>query len=188
MKNNNTVQNFYILTGGPGAGKTTLLNRLDDIGFTTVPEEGRRIIKEQQSSNGEGLPWLNKKLFAELMFDASVKTFQKMNSIAGAGPVFFDRGIVDTIGYLKLEKIPVPKEMEIAARKMNYNGNVFILPPWKEIYENDPERKQTLEVAQYTFECMDKTYREFGYHLIEVPKVTVEKRIRFILDTVKNIS
>ncbi|AZA93575.1 Uncharacterised protein [Chryseobacterium nakagawai] len=186
--NNNTAQNFYIITGGPGAGKTTLLNRLHHIGFITVPEEGRRIIKEQEISNGKGLPWLDKKLFAELMFEASVKAYEKMRSISLSDPVFFDRGIVDTIGYLKLEKIAVPKEMEIAACKMNYNVNVFILPPWKEIYENDPERKQTLEVAEHTFECMNETYREYGYHVIEVPKVTVEQRISFILETVKNIS
>ncbi|MDM1555178.1 AAA family ATPase [Chryseobacterium indologenes] len=185
MENNNIAQNFYIITGGPGAGKTTLLNGLDDMGFITVPEEGRRIIKEQENSNGKGLPWVNKFFFAELMFDASVKTYQKMSKISGGEPVFFDRGILDTIGYLKLENIPVPQEMEITARKMNYNRNVFILPPWKEIYENDPERKQTLEVAERTFEWMYTTYREYGCHLIEVPKSTVEERIRFILDTLK---
>ncbi|RXM53246.1 MULTISPECIES: AAA family ATPase [unclassified Chryseobacterium] len=185
MKKNNTFQKLYILTGGPGAGKTTLLEELHDVGFTTVPEEGRRIIKEQLDSNGNGLPWMNKELFAGLMFDASVETYQKMIQISGADPVFFDRGILDTIGYLKLEKIPVPKEMEITAREMMYNKNVFILPPWKEIYENDPERKQTLEVAERTFECMYETYREYGYHLIEVPKVTVEQRIKFILTTVE---
>lgn len=185
MKKNNTFQKLYILTGGPGAGKTTLLEGLSDIGFTTVPEEGRRIIKEQLDSNGNGLPWTDKELFANLMFNASVKTYQNMQQMAFNDPVFFDRGILDTIGYLKLEKIPVPKEMEITAREMMYNKNVFILPPWKEIYENDPERKQTLEVAERTFECMYETYREYGYHLIEVPKVTVEQRIKFILTTVE---
>lgn len=51
---------LYIITGGPGAGKTTLLNELESIGYRTVPEEGRRIIKEQILVNGEGLPWMNK--------------------------------------------------------------------------------------------------------------------------------
>ncbi|WP_347218280.1 AAA family ATPase [Chryseobacterium sp.] len=182
MKNNNTDQKSYVFTGGPGAGKTTLLEGLFNLGFSTVPEEGRRIIKEQQRCNGDGLPWINKKLFAELMFDASVETYQKMNSISSVNPVFFDRGILDTIGYLRLENIPVPAEMEIVARKMEYNRNVFILPPWKEIYENDPERKQTLEVAERTFECMYEIYSEYGYHVIEVPKVAVEQRITFVLD------
>lgn len=187
MNNNKVSSNFYIITGGPGAGKTTLLNKLNDNGFIIVPEEGRRIIKEQLNSNGEALPWINKKLFAELMFDASVKTYQKMKQISGDVPVFFDRGIIDTIGYLKLEGIPVPKEMEILARKMEYNRNVFILPPWKEIYENDSERKQTPEIAERTFECMYETYKKYDYHVIEVPKVTIEQRVRFILDIIEKI-
>ncbi|SDI30426.1 AAA family ATPase [Chryseobacterium jejuense] len=187
MNNNNTNQKLYILTGGPGAGKTTLLNGLNDIGFITVAEEGRRIIKEQLSSHGNGLPWIDKGLFAKLMFDSSIKSFQKIVRISGNDPVFFDRGILDTIGYLKLEKLPVPEEMDITAREMMYNKNVFILPPWKEIYENDPERKQTLEVAEHTFECIYETYLEYGYHVIEVPKVTVEQRIRFILDHIERM-
>ncbi len=185
--NNNITQKFYIITGGPGAGKTTLLEELNRAGFTTAPEEGRRIIKEQLISGGDGLPWISKGLFAELMFDASIKTYQKMCEIPGTDPVFFDRGIIDTIGYLKLEKIPVPKEMEILARKMEYNRNVFILPPWKEIYENDPERKQTPEIAGRTFEWMYKTYKEYGYHLIEVPRLTVAQRVEFILETIGKV-
>lgn len=186
MNNNKTLQ-FYILTGGPGAGKTTLLEGLSDLGLTTAAEEGRRIIKEQLNSRGNGLPWMNKELFAELMFNASVKRYQKMVRISGTDPVFFDRGILDTIGYLKLERLPVPKEMERAAYEMQYNKNVFILPPWKEIYENDPERKQTPEIAERTFECMFDTYREYGYHVIEVPKIAVEQRIRFILEIIERI-
>lgn len=185
MKMINNSLPLYIITGGPGAGKTTLLNEFDHIGFTTAAEEGRRIIKEQLSLNGDGLPWINKEYFAKLMFDASVKIYQQMIKKKGADPVFFDRGIIDTIGYLKLENIPIPKEMDIIAREMEYNRNVFILPPWKEIYENDSERKQTLKVAEQTFECMYETYHGYGYHMIEVPKLTVNQRIRFILDTVE---
>ncbi|WP_160139715.1 AAA family ATPase [Chryseobacterium sp. c4a] len=181
---NNRVP-FYIITGGPGAGKTTLLNELDHIGFTTAAEEGRRIIKEQLNLNGNGLPWINKELFAELMFDASVKTYKRMIQKNGTDPVFFDRGIIDTIGYLKLENISIPKEMDRIAREMEYNESVFILPPWKEIYENDSERKQTLKVAEETFECMHKIYQEYGYRVIEVPKLTIDQRVRFILDTLE---
>jgi predicted ATPase len=47
------------------------------MGFLTVPEEGRRIIKEQILINGEGLPWKNKMLFARLMFEASVRPIRK---------------------------------------------------------------------------------------------------------------
>lgn len=184
MKNNDSTQKLYAITGGPGSGKTTLLNELGKKGFMIASEEGRRIIKEQIEFSGDGLPWLNKELFAQLMFDASVKTHQQMLEMAGSKPIFFDRGILDTIGYLKMEDIPIPKEMEMMAREMSYNRNVFILPPWKEIYENDSERKQTLEIAIATFECMYETYREYGYSIIEVPKGTIEQRVQFIINEI----
>jgi predicted ATPase len=91
------ISKLYIMTGGPGAGKTTLLDEFNQYGLTTVPEEGRRIIKEQIESGGEGLPWLNKELFAKLMFEESVKTYQKLNQSIHLKPVFFDRGIWDTL-------------------------------------------------------------------------------------------
>ncbi len=182
------ISKLYIITGGPGAGKTTLLDELNKYGLTTVPEEGRRIIKEQMESGGEGLPWLNKELFASLMFEESVKTYLKMNQKIHLKPVFFDRGIWDTMGYMRLENIPVPELMIAKAKEMIYNTNVFILPPWKEIYKNDPERKQTIEKAILTFECMKAIYQEYGFTTIEVPKVTVEKRACFILDTILMMS
>lgn len=178
------ISKLYIITGGPGAGKTTLLDELNKYGLTTVPEEGRRIIIEQIESGGEGLPWLNKELFANLMFEESVKTYLEMDHVTHMKPVFFDRGIWDTLGYMRLENIPVPELLITKAREMVYNNNVFILPPWKEIYENDQERKQTIEKAILTFECMKEIYQEYGFNTIEVPKVNVEKRARFILDRV----
>lgn len=175
---------LYIITGGPGSGKTTLLNELGRNGYTTVPEEGRRIIKEQLSMNGEGLPWINKNLFAKLMFDASVAAYQKISRIPDLKTAFFDRGILDTIGYLKTENIRVPEEMKIQARAMAYHKNVFIFPPWDEIYKNDQERKQTPEEAILTFNCIKETYLEFGYQIIEVPKDTLQQRLQFILEKI----
>ncbi|WP_288437204.1 AAA family ATPase [uncultured Chryseobacterium sp.] len=182
MKQDNSI--LYIMTGGPGGGKTTLLDELSKKGLITVPEEGRKIIKEQIHIGGEGLPWRDKELFAHLMFKESVKTYRRIRQLLNPKPVFFDRGILDTLGYMKLENIPIPASMEAKAREMTYNTTVFILPPWKEIYENDPERKQSIEQAVLTFECMKDIYREYSYSLVEVPKVSVEKRANFILDAI----
>ncbi|MFZ4928082.1 AAA family ATPase [Chryseobacterium sp. Mn2064] len=179
------MKKLCIITGGPGAGKTTLLNELSRRGFITVPEEGRRIIREQIDTHGEGLPWKNKEYFAELMFDASVKIFQKMRDSSSSEIVFFDRGIVDTLGYLNLENIPIPHEMRVKAKEMMYHKSVFILPPWKAIYENDEERKQTFEVAESTFNHIKRIYQEYSYNLVEVPKAEVSERADFILDFIR---
>ncbi|ROI04992.1 ATPase [Chryseobacterium sp. G0240] len=180
------ASNLYIITGGPGAGKTSLLNQLSQYGVITASEEGRRIIKEQIIIDSDGVPWKNKRLFADLMFEASVKTYQKMRAIQVPGPVFFDRGILDTIGYLITENIPVSEEMKKIAHEMKYHKNVFVLPPWKEIYENDPERKQTWNEAVQTFETMRKVYTAYGYNIIEVPQGTIEQRALFLLDCIEH--
>jgi len=67
----NKSQHLFVITGGPGAGKTTLLNALEIKGKRVIPEDARQIIKQQMQINGEGLPWKNKILYAELMFEAS---------------------------------------------------------------------------------------------------------------------
>ncbi|PRD48453.1 AAA family ATPase [Sphingobacterium haloxyli] len=178
--------NFYIISGGPGVGKTTLINALRRIGFTTVEEEARRIIKDQLATGGDGVPWKNKTLYAQLMFDASVSAYEEIKkSVDFREPVYFDRGILDAVCYMHMENIPVSKETVDTVHKCVYNRNVFILPPWREIYETDSERKQSWKEALSTFDRMKETYLEYGYHVIEVPKVSVLERQRFIVEKTK---
>ncbi len=58
--------NFYVITGCSGGGKSTLLSELEKRGYRVFPEPGRQIVKEQQSVNGDGLPWKDATKFAEL--------------------------------------------------------------------------------------------------------------------------
>ncbi|MFL9835564.1 AAA family ATPase [Chryseobacterium terrae] len=177
-------QNYFVITGGPGVGKTTLLNKLKNTGNHIIPEDARHIIQQQIQINGEALPWKNKTLYAELMFKASLETYQNVNIDAFDKTVFFDRGILDSICYMEMEKISISDEMLTIARLHPYNEKVFILPPWLEIYEQDSERKQSWETAEYTFDQMRKTYLNFGYKLIEVPRATPEERCEFVLNNI----
>jgi len=59
-----------------------------------------------------------------------------------SGPVFFDRGVVDVLGYLPLVGVPAPEHVKTAVALFRYNRKAFIAPPWKEIFETDRERKQ----------------------------------------------
>lgn len=181
-----TPENFYVLTGGPGAGKTTLLSSLQKAGITTAAEDARQIIQQQMAVNGTGLPWKDKTRYAELMFNASIGTYKAYSIKHRAGMVFFDRGILDAVCYMKMEKIPVPPHVAGLVKQHPYNRNVFLLPPWKEIYTTDAERKQTWEEALFTFEKMKETYSEYGYRIIEVPKSSVKERTRFLLDFLKS--
>jgi len=172
--------NLFVITGGPGVGKTTLINELRDIGFLVVEEDARKIIQAQMLMGGDALPWKNKTLYAKLMLEASVNTYQTIKEKQPSNPVFFDRGILDTICYMNMENIPPLTEMKAMVLARPYADKVFILPPWKKIYQTDNERKQTWQEAVFTFEKMKETYLSYGYEVIEIPKADVDTRRRFI--------
>mgnify|MGYP001090906004 CR=1 FL=1 len=179
--NMNTYQNLYVITGGPGCGKTSLLGALESDGFFVVPEDARQIIKDQMAIGGVALPWKDKAEYAQLMFLKSVETYRHIANRDQAAVYLFDRGILDSICYMNMEGIAMPDEFEEMAQQYRYNLTVFVLPPWKEIYETDNERKQSWAEAAYTFEKMIETYKQYGYQPIIVPKDTIENRRQFIL-------
>ncbi|CDF80170.1 ATPase, AAA family [Formosa agariphila KMM 3901] len=183
LKENN---NFYVITGGPGVGKTTLLEALKKRNYNMVPEIARELIKEQQKDNGTALPWKDKNLYKEMMFDRSIISFEETDKNAKTEkPIFFDRGFIDAICYADIIDSEIDGRMKSYAAHWRYNKNVFLLPAWKKIYETDNERKQDWKEAVLTSEKMSKTYKSYGYRIIEVPKMSINKRADFILEFIK---
>lgn len=176
--------NFFVITGGPGAGKTTLLNALFSLGYKTVAETAREIIRREMETCGEGLPWKNRELYTRLMLEGSVKGYLDAYRSNNGCVTFFDRGIPDTFCYAGMVGTGIPGETESGALQYRYNRNVFILPPWKEIYETDNERKQDWDEAVITYEKMKETYEKYGYTVIEVPLGNVEARASFVAGSI----
>lgn len=170
---------FIVLTGGPGAGKTTLLRALAGRGYASIAEAGRAIIRDQAEIGGRALPWSDPAAFAELMLSWEMRSHRM--AMDRAGPVFFDRGIPDVAGYLRLTGLPVPAHVVTAVERFRYARRVFIAPPWPEIFRQDAERRQDFDEASRTHDAMAETYAGFGYELIELPRATVEERARFVL-------
>ncbi len=175
--------NFYIFTGGPGSGKTTVLNILDKLGYMTIKEGAREIIQRQMATTGDGVPWGNTIRYAKLMLLRSIMDFEEASHIDS--PCFFDRGIIDTIGYARLIQIPITEEMKAAVRMYQYNTRVFLFPFWKKIYEKDTERKQDEKEAEKTFHALKREYEDYGYEIIEVPFLTPQKRAEWILEKIR---
>ena len=180
--NNKDPNRFHIITGGPGSGKTTLIESLQARGFACSVEAGRGIIQDQVAIGGRALPWQDPLLFAELMLAWEMRSYRIAELTAGS--VFFDRSIPDVLGYLHLMNIPAPDHMERAAREFCYNRNVFIAPPWREIFHQDVERKQDFAEAQRTYDALASTYTALGLQLVELPCVGVKERCEFILEHV----
>lgn len=172
--------NLYIITGGPGVGKTSLICALKAQGFQCVDEDAREIIKEQMKNGGDALPWKDSQAYTALMLKRSVDSY-RLNE-QSVDLCFFDRGIPDTLTYACLIELSDKEEVELSVDKYRYNPIVFILPPWKEIYCMDEERKQSFREATDTFLMMKEIYTTVGYTLLEVPKVSVDGRVGFILN------
>jgi predicted ATPase len=170
---------FFVITGGPGAGKTTLIDALASAGFATLPEAGRAIIRDQVAIGGAALPWKDPALYAELMLSWDLRS--RWSAPSEPGPVFFDRGIVDLIGYLRLSRISVPAHFFAAAEAFRYHQRVFIAPPWPEIFTQDSERKQSLEEARLTCDAVTAAYEELGYELVRLPLAPVGERLDFVM-------
>lgn len=172
--------NFCIFTGGPGGGKTTVLNLLSNIGYMTIKETGREIIQNQMKTNGSAVPWIDTKRYAHLMYLYSLIDFEE--NIHLEKPCFFDRGIIDVLGYCRLINIPISAELKEAASKYHYYKKVFLFPFWDKIYTNDTERKQNKEEAKRTCDVMKNTYEEFGYQIVTVPYLKPEERAQWIIE------
>lgn len=169
---------FFVITGGPGSGKTTLVEAMGAAGFGRSEEAGRSIIQDQVAIGGNALPWLNPALYAELMLSWDMRSYR---SAAGRrGPVVFDRGIPDIVGYLRLTGFSAPAHLDAAAQALRYNRRVFIAPPWREIFAPDSERRQTFEEAERTYRAMVDVYTEYGYELTALPLASVSERVGFV--------
>lgn len=175
-----TNEKAIVITGGPGTGKTSIIEMLRHGGSPCIDESGRHIIRHQLKTKGTKLPWADKEGYAVEMFQTALNdyTLTAENDMY----TFFDRGLPDVIGYLKLCKLPVPEYLWLTAKQNRYHNEIFITPPWPEIYVNDKERKQSFEEAIATHAAMTEVYATLGYTLVEIPQLPVEERVGFLVN------
>ena len=178
MRQSNT-RNLFVITGGPGAGKTTLLHALQARGFAVAPEAGRSIIRAQREIGGRAGNDGDRGLYAELMLSWELRSYEEASMADEI--CFFDRGLPDIVGYLRLSKLPVPQHVLRAVDRFRYNSTVFILPHWPEIYVQDAERAQTAQEAERTCTMMQEVYGEVGYRPLMLPRASVDQRCDFVL-------
>ena len=167
--------NFFLLTGGPGVGKTTLIEHLRARGERCVEETHRRVIREQVATGGSAVPWLDQQAYGERTAREDIAIFDALADVKER--VFFDRGVPDTggPGYA-----PPPWHAE-ALHTRRYNRRVFVPPPWRDIYAQDSERKQTFEDCLATHEAILRTYQALGYEPVILPLADVKTRADFVL-------
>lgn len=172
-------EEFVVITGGPGAGKSALLGELDDRGYPTSPEAGREILRDQARIGGRATHTGDQLVYAEIMLAWGMRAHRRAD--CHIGPVFFDRGVPDLIGYYRLIGHPVPAHVRTAAENFRYHPRVFVAPPWPAIYATDTERGQDFAEAVRTHDTVAAAYAELGYELVALPEADIAARADFVL-------
>lgn len=169
------------ISGGPGTGKTTLIQELENSGYTCFHEFSRHIIKESLAIGSDVLPWKDLPAFSARVVDGRVN----QHTLAVENKVYFyDRTLVDTLAYQYVDDLPVEDEWLRMVEQHRYETNVFITPPWEDIFGNDSERMESYDKLLRIHDVLCATYEKFGYNVIEVPRLPVLERKDWLIQQI----
>ena len=168
----------FLVTGCSGGGKSTVIEALAESGVNVMPEAGRLIVKQQMIENGRTLPWKDLAAFIEKLWNTALEQFDSASRINGL--VLFDRGFIEALAYWKLHdsaKFEAGKQ-EVVHRR--YCSPAFVAPPWRQLFQNDSERRHTFSAAVIEYDAICETLDDLGYDTLEIPKLEIEQRAAFI--------
>ncbi len=168
----------YVITGGPGFGKTILIDELHKLGYRTGSEVARQIIAAQIAEGGDKLPWMDSVGFEKMVMKDRIYFLQQTDIKCIA---FSDRGLPDQAAFSWYKGKEISEPLSVSLIENRYAKKVFVTPPWREIYRKDQIRKETYEEAVKIHDFVVKAYLEFDYELIDLPRVSPDERIKFIL-------
>lgn len=143
-----------------------------------IEEPGRRIVAGELATGGKALPWTDPEAFLRRAIALSLDDLERASALPGR--VFFDRGLIDAAS--ALEALTGEPIMQQHAEKWAFHSEVFLTPPWPEIYRQDAERQHGLDAANEEYERLRRDYPALGYDVVHLPKVSLEERADFLLD------
>jgi predicted ATPase len=175
------VTTQIIITGPPGSGKSSLVRALKLSGHLILPEIAREVIKTEKKSGRGYFPWSHLAEFSDLVF----REFLNRKKDYGTSIVFTDRGVPDTMSYMRLGKLKEPKEYYHELASYPYHKVVFYAPFWNDIYKVDDVRKESVSEAKAVGEAIQDCYTDLGFTLYQLPLGTVAERVRYVEDYIK---
>ncbi|MCA0931687.1 ATP-binding protein [Lutimonas saemankumensis] len=169
-----------VITGGPGTGKSSVIDRLATLKFTCMPEISRTVTRAAQKEGIEQLFLNEPLLFSQKLLEGRIRQYREAEQ-SGSEKVFFDRGIPDIHGYMDYSGTAYPGVFKSRSREFRYNF-VFMMPPWREIYQTDNERYETFEQSLLIYDHLRACYSDMDYKVIVVPEGNIDQRVDFILN------
>ncbi|MDW3225749.1 MAG: AAA family ATPase [Paracoccaceae bacterium] len=167
-----------LLTGCSCGGKSTLLKALNQLGYATVSEPGRRIIADETVMGGKALPWVDMRAFALRAVEMARSDLEAAHQYESV--VFFDRGLIDAA--IALEHSGGPSVRETLGQTRPYAEYVFVFPPWEELYTGDTERRHDFKAAVQEYHRINQALDDLGYRIKEMPLTTVSERADLIIN------
>ncbi len=172
------MNRFVIISGCSGGGKSALIAELSRRGYAIVEEPGRRIVRQEIDGGGSALPWLDMAAFLRRVVATSIA--DRLSAPTGPGWVFFDRGLIDAAA--GLESLTGESVLASLSQEQRYHRQVFLTPPWPEIYVTDPERRHGFDAAVAEYVRLREVYPSLGYKISILPKLGVAERADFVLN------
>ena len=172
-----TVNNWYVITGAPSSGKTTIIKLLEKKGYKVLYEIARIFI-DQELKKGKTINEIRKN---ESNFQRKILDF-KINYESKLNPkeiTFLDRAIPDSLAYYELVDVPKDKYLNMAVKKTSYK-KIFLLEKLE--FEKDYARTESKEEIKKLERLLEKHYKNLYFPIVKVPKMSVAKRVKFILD------
>ena len=166
-----------MITGCSGGGKSTLVAELARRGYMVVEEPGRRIVRSVSDADDPRLSWNDFQAFAKAAVALAAADYDQVRNLPR--PIFFDRGLVDALSALgAASECLLDRDM---IERYRYEEEVFVAPPWEEIWQGDIERRHGFDAACAEYDRLMIDYPACGYRPVHLPKTGIDDRADFVL-------
>lgn len=175
----------YVLTGTPGAGKTAILRLLERAGYLVIEEAATDVIALEHAL-GRPEPWLVPG-FADAIVTLQRRREERVAASADAADAvtFVDRSPVCTLALCKHMGFPVPAlvaaEVDRVVAQRSYAAVFFVRNLG--YVEPTAARRISFEDSLAFEDVHERTYRELGFELIQVPAGPLTWRAALICAT-----
>jgi predicted ATPase len=168
---------WYVLTGGPSAGKTTLLDELARRGYRTIPEAARTYIAAE-FKKGRTIEEIRAD---EVSFQYTILSLKRSNEncISPNELIFFDRGMHDTIAFLRAAGTKIDHKTATQIVGSSIYTKVFLLDMLPLV--RDGVRTESAERARLIHSLLLEAYESHGISVVRVPVLPIGERAEFIL-------